>query len=90
MAQTQQSIQPQRLKSLKSSKPLEHGGPVAEAVRQALVEHAKDADVTYEDIAREVRERVEGAQTTARSVASIVRSLRRDGYRVPTRRHTRH
>lgn len=89
MAQTQTAAQPQRLKSLKSSRPLEHGGPVAEAVRRALVEHAKD-DATYEDIAREVREEVEGAQTTARSVASIVRGLRRDGYRVPTRRSTRH
>lgn len=75
-----------RFKRLKAGRPLPHGGPVAEAVRDALVTHPK---FTYDEVAKEVREQVEGAATTARSVASIVRSLRRDGFRVPDRRSPR-
>lgn len=87
MASTHQQVAERdtkrRLKSLASAKPLKHGGPVAEAVRQAII----DGEKTYEEVAEEVRREVPGARTTARSVASVVRALRRDGYRVPDRRH---
>lgn len=76
-----------RGKRLKSNRPLDHGGPVAEAVRRTLAERK---NASYADVAQEVRTKVAGARTTARSVASIVRGLRREGFAIPDRRLTKH
>ena len=83
-AQTQshQSHGHQRLKNLGPEIKLKTGGPVAERVAQLLA----DPVLTLGDIAEKVVADIEGAKTSARSVASIAAQLRRDGYRVPDRR----
>lgn len=75
-----------RLKNLKPDMKLKTGGPVAERVAQLL----SDPVLKLGDIAETVVKEGVGRTTTARSVASIAASLRRDGYRVPDRRHRAH
>lgn len=43
-------------------------------------------DMPYEDIIRQVRETYPTAKTTARSIASVAMTLRREGIEVPSRR----
>lgn len=73
----------QRLRNLKPDLKLKKGGPVAERVAQLLA----DPILSLGDIAERVVNDVPGAHTSARSVASVAAQLRRDGYRVPDRRH---
>jgi hypothetical protein len=71
-----------RMKNLKPDIKLKTGGPVAERVAQLLA----DPVLSLGDIAERVVNDVDGAKTTARSVASIAAQLRREGFRVPDRR----
>jgi hypothetical protein len=72
-----------RLKNLKPDVQLKKGGPVATRIAQLLADPA----LTLGDIANRVVKDVPDAKTTARSVASVASQLRRDGFRVPDRRH---
>lgn len=74
-----------RLKNLKPDLQLKKGGPVAERIAQLLA----DPTLSHEQVAERVREGIPSAKTSARSVASIATSLRRDGYRVPERQRAR-
>ena len=74
-----------RMKNLKPDLKLKKGGPVAERIAQLL----SDPSLSHEQVAERVREGIPGANTSARSVASIATSLRRDGYRVPERQRAR-
>lgn len=72
----------QRRKLLKADVRLTKGGPTATAIAQLLT----DQGLSYDEIARRVREGMPGAHTSSHSVASVASRLRRDGYRVPDRR----
>ncbi len=71
-----------RRKALKGDVRLTKGGPTANAIAQLLA----DQSLSYDEVARRVREGMPGTRTSSRSVASVASRLRRDGYRVPDRR----
>lgn len=71
-----------RRKPLRADTKLVHGGPAAHSIASMLI----DQTLSYDEIARRVREALPGSKTSSRSVASVASRLRRDGYRVPDRR----
>lgn len=54
-------------------------------VQDAVAKIAMDPKLSNDQIAHKVRQVVKGAQTSAKSVASLVLRLRKQGVRVPPR-----
>lgn len=57
------------------------GSPVQDAVAKVAV----DPQLSYDQVAQHVRRIVKGAQTSAKSVASLVLRLRKQGVKIPPR-----
>lgn len=81
---TQKGAAQHRLKRLRADVKLDKGGPIAQRVAQLLA----DPTLPLQAVADRVTKEIKGANTSARSVASVATQLRRDGYDVPDRRHT--
>jgi hypothetical protein len=58
-------------------------------VQAAIRKYAMNPKLSYAQIAKKVCETVEGAQTSDRSVASVVHGLRADGVAIPEREGNR-
>lgn len=58
-------------------------------IQSIIAELVMQPELTYLQIADMVREQVEGANTSTRSVASVASRMRKQGVDVPTRRATK-
>ena len=58
-------------------------------IQSIIAELVMDAELSYDQIVDMVRAKVEGANTSTRSVASVASRLRKAGVDVPTRRATK-
>ncbi len=67
---------------MRKTKSSGRASPIQEAVRRIT----RNAMLSYEEVAERVREEVPEARTTSKTVASIVRLLRKAGVAVPDRR----
>jgi hypothetical protein len=54
-------------------------------VQDAVAKVAQDPKLSYDQVAQKVRQMVKGASTSAKSVASLVLRLRKQGVKVPAR-----
>lgn len=70
-------------------KPAETETPKAATVQSLVATLVMQPELAYQQIADMVREQIEGANTSTRSVASIASRLRKAGVDVPTRRATK-